>query len=107
MTVKPLCDYSIHILHWRYDTWIKEGDLPSLNDEDVAWFRDEVGLSLDDLHRICAGAREIVRELKPSDELLHLTYEVGEAWYIDFVRVNDGIRLEVSIRRPRTPQAAE
>jgi hypothetical protein len=55
MTVKPLCDYSIHILHWRYDTWIKEGDLPSLNDEDVAWFRDEVGLSLDDLHRICAG----------------------------------------------------
>jgi hypothetical protein len=88
----------IHILTSKWDTWIKEEDLPSLDDEDVAWFKDEIGLSLDDLQRICAGAREIARELRPSDELLHLTYEINEAWYITFTC--DG-RWEVCLRRTR------
>jgi hypothetical protein len=42
---------AIGIMTPEYDTWINEEDLPSFTDEDIAWFRDEIGLSLDDLRR--------------------------------------------------------
>lgn len=87
---------SIHIITSEWDTWIKEEELPSLNDEDIAWFKNEIGLSLDDLQRICAEAREIVREFKHSDELLHLTYDIDEAWY---VTVTYNGRWELCFRR--------
>jgi hypothetical protein len=47
---------------------------------------------------ICAGAREIAQDFKPSDELLDLTYEPNEAWWISFE--HDGGRFQVHLRRP-------
>jgi hypothetical protein len=73
---------------WNYDAWISEVELPSLNQEELAWFKEECGLSLADLHRVLARAKEIVQELKlhKPDDLFSLTYDTDGAWYIDFTR---------------------
>jgi hypothetical protein len=68
------------------DTSIDEEQLLSLNDDDVEWSKKELGLSHEDLFRILVGAKKIVRELKPNDELLDLTYDTNGAWYISFAR---------------------
>jgi hypothetical protein len=79
---------SVGIMTSDWDTWINEDELPSLEDEDLAWFKDECGLSREDLFRICARAKEIVQELKlhKPDDLFSLTYDTSGSWYIDFIR---------------------
>jgi hypothetical protein len=76
----------VDIMTWNYDTSIDEEELLSLSDEDLKWFKDECGLTHEDLFRILVGAKKIVRELKPNDELQELTYHDGGDWYIGFDR---------------------
>lgn len=59
---------------------------PPLDAEDLAWFKEEMGLSRKDLLGIFARAKSIERELKPNDELLDLTYWHPGNWYIEFSR---------------------
>jgi hypothetical protein len=74
----------VDIMTWNCDSSINEEELLSLNDDDVEWYKNELGLSHEDLFRILVGAKKIVRELKPNDELLDLTYDTNGAWYISF-----------------------
>src|SRR5215467_95732 len=75
----------IGIYTWKYDAWISDEELPSLNQEDLTWFKDECGLSLEDLHRLLARAKEIAQEYKLTpNETRHLTYDIDGAWFIHF-----------------------
>jgi|SRR5215831_4734403 len=76
----------VGIMTSDYDTSISEDELLSLSNEDLAWFKNECGLTHEDLFRILVGAKKIVRELKPTDELQNLTYGDGGDWYIGFDR---------------------
>jgi hypothetical protein len=62
-----------------------------------AWFKEEIGLSREDLFRICAKAKEIVQELKPNDELLNLTYDTDGRWYINFARSDTDGRWKIHV----------
>jgi hypothetical protein len=89
--LKKLC-----FMNSKYDAWING----SLNDADVAWFKEEMGLSREDLFRVFARAKDIVQELRPNDELQGLTYDtdVGN-WYLYFDSPVPNGHLHVSIYR--------
>lgn len=82
-----------------YDVGIHEEDLLSLDDENIAWFKENLGLSQDDLLDLCVSATKIEQELKPNDELLQLTYDTDNGnWYIHFHRSQDDkVRWNISI----------
>jgi hypothetical protein len=90
-------NFKLDIMNWRYDTWISDEQLQSLNEEDLAWFKSEIGLSREDLGRILARAKEIVQGLCLNDEVL-ITYDsdVGN-WYIDFSRPDTNGQWKVSV----------
>ena len=74
----------IGIYTWQYDTSISDEE--NFDDEaDLAWFKEECGLSREDLFRILARAKEIAQEYKltPS-EIEKLSYDVDGAWFIHF-----------------------
>jgi len=48
---------NIGIMNTDYDTWVSEEDLLSLNNEDVTWFKEEIGLSREDLFVLSQGRR--------------------------------------------------
>jgi hypothetical protein len=75
----------IGIMTSECDTWISDEELPSLNQADLTWFKEECRLSREDLHRVLARAKEIAQEykLKPS-EIEKLTYDIDGGWYIHF-----------------------
>jgi hypothetical protein len=77
---------NVGIMNSGWDTWISEEDLLSLNDEDRTWFKEELGLSSEDLYLIIARAKELARELKPSD-ILEMTYDTDGGWYIHGTRI--------------------
>jgi hypothetical protein len=77
----------VDIMTWNCDSSIDEEELLSLNDDDVEWYKNELGLSHEDLFRILVGAKKIAREFKPADDL-ELTYDTEGAWYISFSRNN-------------------
>jgi hypothetical protein len=85
----------VDIMTWNYDTSINEDQLLSLSNEDLAWFKNECGLSHEDLFRILVRAKEIVWEYKltPS-ETEKLTYETSGGWYIHFDDDRDMIYRE-------------
>src|SRR5262249_43164067 len=72
----------VSIMTSRYDTWISEELLLSLAREGLTWFKEECGLSREDLVQILVRANEIVRELRPTD-ILELTYDTGGGWYVN------------------------
>jgi hypothetical protein len=74
----------IGIYTWKYDTWINDEENFD-DEEDLAWFKEECGLSREDLFRILARAKEIAQEykLKPS-EIEKLSYDIDGAWFIHF-----------------------
>ena len=86
---------------WDYDAWISDENLQSFDDEDFAWFKEEMGLSRDSLFRIFARAKEIVEQFKPNDEFLSLTYDTDCGnWYIHFNDLPDANgRWHVSVYR--------
>jgi hypothetical protein len=89
----------VDIVTERCDSSIDEEELLSLNDDDVEWYENELGLSHEDLFRILVGAKKIGRELKPTDEILYLTYDTNGAWYISFDRRDTGGRWKIEVWR--------
>jgi hypothetical protein len=81
------------------DTGITEEELPSLADDDLAWWKEETGLSRDDLYRLFTRAKEIGQEFKSNEELLSLTYDTDGGWYIDFIRSDADGRWKIHIYR--------
>lgn len=77
---------NVGIMNSSLDTWISEEQLVSIDDEELAWFKDALGLSREDLSLIIARANEFERELKPSD-ILDMTYDTDGGWYIHCTRV--------------------
>jgi hypothetical protein len=77
--------FELGLMNSAYDAWISDEQLQSFDDEDVAWFKEEMGLSRDGLFRIFARAKQIVEQFKPNDEFLSLTYDTDCGnWYIHF-----------------------
>lgn len=85
------------------ERWVKEEDLPSLDEEELAWWKNEFGLSLEDLYRLFTRAREIVQ---PTDDILYLTYDAGGGWYVSFTRSDPEGRWGAHIWRPDDPTMA-
>jgi hypothetical protein len=77
--------FTLNLMNWGYDISFNEEELQSFDDEDLDWFKKEMGLSRDSLFRIFDRAKEIVGQFKPNDEFLSFTYDtdIGN-WYIHF-----------------------
>jgi hypothetical protein len=89
----------VDIMTSQYDTWISEEQLWSLNNDELTWFKDECGLSHEDLFRILLRAKKIARELRPNDDLLELTFDTGGAWYIRAERSDTKGWWNICVRR--------
>jgi hypothetical protein len=82
---KPKRDFTLDLMNTDYDVWFNEEQLQAFDDEELAWFKEEVGLSCESLFRIFERAKEIVGQFKPNDEFLELTYDTDCGnWYIHF-----------------------
>jgi hypothetical protein len=97
-------DFKVGLITHEWDACITE----PIDDEDVAWFQQELELSREDLLGILAKAKEIEQELKPNDELLDLTYDpdVGN-WYITFGNDDAKGQWRVHIYRTGEPAITE
>jgi hypothetical protein len=103
--LKAFGGMDVDIMTHEYDTSISEEQLSSLDDDDYAWFKEKIGLTRDDLFRVVAEAKKILQELKPTDELLGLTYDGDNgAWHIHFKR--DG-HWQIDLLRPRQVEQAK
>src|ERR1700745_3225293 len=89
-------DLKLGFTNSEWDTWLSE----PINDDDIAWFQQNMSLSREDLSQIFARAKDIVRGLKPNDELLYLSYDTDHGnWYLHFHSSVPNGRLHVSIHR--------
>jgi hypothetical protein len=87
---------ALNIMTPQWDTAITEEELQSLTDDDLAWWKEEIGLSREDLFRLFARAKEIAQELQSNEELLlGLTYNTNGGWYIDFICSDDDGRWKI------------
>jgi hypothetical protein len=77
--------FTFFLTNHQYDVWFSEEQLQGYDDEDFAWFRNEIGLSRESLFRIFARAKEIVQQFRPNDDFLDLSYDADYGnWYIHF-----------------------
>jgi hypothetical protein len=91
--------FTFSLSNCEYDVWFNEEQLQSFDDEDLDWYKKEMGLSRDSLFQIFAMAKEIVEQFKPNDEFLDLSYDVRGGWYITFKRTDTYGRWNVSVYR--------
>jgi hypothetical protein len=89
----------LHIMTSEYDAWITEDKLLSATDEELGWFKDELGLTREDLHLAFARMKEIKQQLRSDDDILDLTYDTGGGWYIAWSRKDPGGEWHVHIHR--------
>jgi hypothetical protein len=92
---------TVEVMNWEFDAWFDEEDVPSLSAEDLDWWQANLALSRDDLYRICEQRKAIMAELRSTDEILDLTFDVdGDGgWYIAFRRHEVGGKWHIHVYR--------
>ena len=92
--------FTLNLMNCNYDAWFNEEDSQSYDDEDFAWFKEEMGLSREELFRTVARAKEIVQHFKPNDEFVDLIYNSDHGdWSIYFNPVDATGRWSVHVCR--------